>query len=133
MIDSENGTTCMWVRQVIESTTICEKQFHACNNSDVETKTKTVLEQASMCQKVRKHSLKSSRQNSYETKHKKHKKCNTRHGKRAYPKTTELNVLTSPRCDVECQHFKVDVRNELCTIQLMSFDNIEVVMCMPQI
>jgi len=90
-------------------------------------KTEIVLVQDSMYQNNSKHSLKSRRQCSYEAKHKKRQKCNTRHGKWPYPKTTELNVPTTPRCDVGCQIYKVDVRNELYSVQLMSFDKIEVV------
>lgn len=43
MNDSENGTTCMWVKQVAESTTIHGKQFHACDNGEMPTKTETML------------------------------------------------------------------------------------------
>ena len=133
MIDSENGTTCIWVRQVAESVTICEKQFHACDISVMLTKIETVLVQASMYQSDSKCSLKSSRQCSYEAKHKKRQKCNTRHGKQAYPKSLELNVPTTPRCDVVCQSCKVYVRNELCNVRFMSFVKIEVVTHMAQI
>jgi len=96
-------------------------------------KIEMVLAQASMYQNDNKRSLKSSRQCSYEAKHKNRQKCNTRYRKWAYPKTTELNVTTTPICDVGCQSYKVDVRNEHCSIGLMSFDQIEVVTCMLQI
>ena len=96
-------------------------------------KTKTVLVQASMYKKDNNHSLKSSRQHSYEEKHKKFQKCNARHGKQDYPKTTELNVPIAPRSDVGCQNCKVDVRNEICSVRLMIFDKIKVVTCMPKI
>jgi len=71
-----------------------------------------------MYQNDSEHSLKSSKQHSYESKHKKCPKCNTRHRKQAYPKTTELNVPRNPRCNVGCQSYKVDVRNELYSIQV---------------
>lgn len=80
-----------------------------------------------------KNSLKLSRYPSHEEKHKKLQKHNTIHEKWAYPETTELNVSTTPRCNVECQRCKVDVRNELYSIQFMSFDKIKVVTHMPQI
>jgi len=97
------------------------------------TKTKMVLEKASLYQNDRKYSLTSRKKHSYEVKHKKRQKCNTRHGKRAYPKTVELNVLTAPRCNVGCQRCKVNVMNELYNVRFMSFDKIEDAMCMPQI
>ena len=77
-------------------------------------KTETVLIQAIMYQNDNKRSQKSRRQHSYKEKHKKRQKCNTRHGKWAYPITNESNVPKSPRCDVGCQSYKVDVRNERC-------------------
>lgn len=123
----------MWVRRVTESATVREKQFHACDNSEMLTKTKTVLVKAIMYQNNSKNSLKSSRHHSYEVKQKKHQKCNTRHGRQAYPKTIKRNVLTNPRCDVGCQSFKVDVRNEIYNVEFMSFDKIEEVTCTPQI
>ena len=52
---------------------------------------------------------------------------NARHEKRACPETTELNVPMNPRCNVGCQSYKVDVRNEFYNVQFMSFDQIEVV------
>ena len=61
----------MWVRRVVESTTIREKQFHACDMSEMLMKTKTMLEQASMYQNEKNFSLKSSGQHSYQEKHKK--------------------------------------------------------------
>ena len=133
MKDPENGKTCMWVKQVADLAAIHAKQFHACDNSEIGKKTETVLVQASMHVNESKHSRKSRKQYSQMRKHKKREKCSTRHGKRAYQKITELNVLTSPRCDVGCQSYKVDARNELCSIRLMSFDNIEVLTHMPQI
>jgi len=133
MIDLENGKTCMWVRRVTESVTVHEKQFHACDSSEMLTKTEMVLVQVSMYQNDSMHSLKSSRKHSYEVKQKKRQKCNTRHGRWAYPKTTKLNVLMNPTYYVGRQSYKVDVRNELCSVWLMSFDKIEDVTCMPQI
>ena len=93
-------------------------------------KIETELGQAIIYVNDNKRSMKSSKQYSYKRKHKKRQKCSTRHGKRAYPKIAELNVLTALRCDVGCQSYKVDVRNEVCNVRLMIFDNIEVVMCM---
>lgn len=92
----------MWVRRVTESVTVHEKQFHACDNSEILTKTEMVLVQSIMYQNDSKHLLKSIRKHSYEAKHKKDQKCNTRHGRQAYPKTTELNFSTTPRCNVGC-------------------------------
>lgn len=109
------------------------KQFHACDSSDIATKTETELGQASIHVNNSKRSKKLSKQYSYKWKHKKRQKCNTRHGKWAYPKTAELKVATTPRRDVGYQSCKVDVRNELCNVWLMSFDNIEVVTRMSQI
>ena len=94
-------------------------------------KTDTVLVQAIMHVNDRKHSKKSSKEYTYKRKIKRQQKCSIRHGKQAYAKTTELNVPTAPRCDVGCQSCKVDVRNELCSIRLMSFGNIDVVTHMP--
>lgn len=129
--DSENGKKCMCVKWVAATMIIQAKQCHACDNSEMQTKTEVMLGQASMNQNNRKHSLKSSRQHSYKAKHKKCQKWNARYEKRAYPKTNELNVPTNPRCNVGCQSCKIDVRNELCIIQLMSFDKIEVATRMP--
>ncbi len=61
----------MWVRRVTESTIVCEKQFHACDSSEMLTKNETMLIQAGMYQNDSKRSMKSSRQHSYEAKHKK--------------------------------------------------------------
>lgn len=133
MKDSSNKSTCMWVRQFIGWENICAKQFHACDNSEIATKTETKLRQANVYLNDNKHSKKSRKQYSHKWKHEKWHKCSTRHGKRAYPKTVDLNVSTAPRCDMGCQRCKVDVMNELCNVWLMSFDNIEVVTCMPQI
>jgi len=110
-----------------------QKQCHACNNNEMWTKTEAVLLKANIHKNERKHSLKSSKQHSHEAKHKKQQKRSTRHEKRAYHETTELNVLTSLRCNVGCQSYKVNVRNEICIIWLMSFYKIEVVTYMPQI
>ena len=97
------------------------------------TETEIMLVQASMYQNDNKHSLKSGKQHSYEAKRKKRHKCNTRHEKRTYPKTTELNVPTTPRCNVGCQSYKVDVSNELYSVWLRIFDKIEFAIRMPQI
>ena len=121
----------MWVRRVIESTTIHEKQFHACDNNEIAMKIEMVLVQDSMYQNNNKRSLKLRRQRSYKAKHKKCQKCNTRHENQAYPKTVQLNVPTTSRCSAGCHRCKVDVRNELYNIHLMRFDQIEVVTCMP--
>ena len=93
----------------------------------------TMLVQASKYQNDSNRSLESSRQHSYKEKHKKCQKCNTRHGKQDYPKTIELNVPRNPRCDVGCESYKVDFRNELCSVQFMSFNKLEYVTCMHQI
>lgn len=61
-----------------------------------------MLVKASMYKNNKKRSLKSRRQHSYEAKQKKCQKCNTLHGMGAYPKTTELNVTTAPKCGVGC-------------------------------
>ena len=111
MKDSENGTTCTWVRRVAESTNVRAKKFHACDNDEIAMKLEIVLGQASIHVNDRKRSKKSSKHYLHKRKHKKWHKCNTRHGKRAYPKIVELNVPTTPRCDVRCQSCKVDVRN----------------------
>jgi len=86
MTDSENGTTCMWVRRVAELAIFHEKQFHACNNTEIETKTETVLGQANIHVNNNKRSLKSSKQYSHKWKHKKQQNCNRRHEKRVYTK-----------------------------------------------
>lgn len=70
MIDLGNGTTYMSVRQVAESVAIREKQFQACDSSEMSTKIETVLEQASIHVNYNKHSKKSSKQYSYKQKHK---------------------------------------------------------------
>ena len=95
-------------------------------------KAKIMLAQASMYQNNNKRSLKSSKQHSYEVKHKKYQKCNPRHGKQTYPNTAEMNVPTTPRCNMGCQSRKVNVRNELCSVCFMTFDKVEDVMHMPQ-
>jgi len=38
----------MWVRRVAESTTFHEKEFHACDNTEMLTKTVTVLGRANI-------------------------------------------------------------------------------------
>lgn len=106
----------MWVRRVAESIIVREKQFHACDNKEIATKAKIVLVQANMYQNDSKFSLKLSIQCSYEAKHKKGQKCNTRHERRAYYKTAELSEPTTPRCDVGWQRCKVDVRYELYSV-----------------
>lgn len=126
----------MWVKSDAATTAVRAKQCHACDSSEMLTKTEMVLIQASMHQRDKKRSLKSSIQHSYEVKHKMCQKHSVRHEKWAYPKRVELNVLTTPICndvmwDVKVR--KVDVMNELCSVQLMSFDKIEVVTHMPQI
>ena len=85
----------MWVRRVIETTTVREKRFHACDNSEMLTKNEMVVRQANIHVNDSKRSNKSSKQYSYKQKPKKRQKCNTRHGKQAYPKTVELNVPTT--------------------------------------
>ena len=71
MIDSENGTTCMWARRAAGSLIVREQQFHACDNSEIATKTETVLGQASILVNDNKHSMKSNKQYSHKRKHKK--------------------------------------------------------------
>jgi len=51
----------MWVRWVAELVIVCEKQFHACDNSEMLMKIEAMLVQARMYQKDKNHSLKSSR------------------------------------------------------------------------
>jgi len=123
----------MWVRQCAGWANIRAKQFHACDNSEIATIIETELGQARILVNDNRRSKKSSKQHPHKRIHKKRQKRSTRHGKQAYPKTTELNVPTAPRCDVGCQNYKVDVMNELYSVWLMSFDNIKVVTCMPQI
>jgi len=48
MKDLENGTTCMWVKQVVKLVTVRAKQFHAYDNNEMPMKIETVLVQASM-------------------------------------------------------------------------------------
>lgn len=88
--------TLFWVRRVTESATVHEKQFHAWDRSELLMKTETVWVQDSMYQNDNKRSLKSSRQHSYEAKHKRHQKFNTSHGRQGYPKIAEVNVPMSP-------------------------------------
>lgn len=49
----------IWVRQGVESVNIREKQYHACDNSEIEMKTKTMLGQTNIHEKYQKFSLKS--------------------------------------------------------------------------
>jgi len=51
----------MWVRRVAESVTIREKQFHACDSSEMLMKTETVLGKASIHVNDNKHSKESSK------------------------------------------------------------------------
>ena len=83
---SANRSTCMWVRQFIGWVNVRAKQFHACDNSEIATKTETELEEASIHVNNSKCSKKSSKQYSYKWKRKKRHKWNTRHGNQAYPK-----------------------------------------------
>ena len=106
----------MWVREFIGWANIRAKQFHACDSSEIATKTETELEQASIHVNDSKHSKKSRKQYSYKRKAKKRQKCNINQGNQAYPKATDMNVPTAPRCDVGCQSCKVDVRNELYNV-----------------
>jgi len=119
--------------QVIESATICEKYFHACDNSEMLKKNKMVLVKASMHVNESNYSLKSSRHHSHKAKHKKRQKRSVSHEQWTYPKKAELDVQTTPRCIMGCQSYNVNVRNELCNVRLMSFDKIEDVMHIPQI
>jgi len=123
----------MWVMQFASWANIHAKQFHVCDSSEMATKYEIELGQAIIYANDIKRSKKSRKWYSHKQKHKKRQKCSTRNGNWAYPKTVELNVSTTPRCDVGCQSCKDDVRNELCSIRLMSFDNIEVVMRLPRI
>jgi len=116
MKDSQNERTCMWVGRVVESVTTRAKQFHACDSSEIVMQTERMLVQASIHVNDNKCSLKSSRQHSYKVKHKKHQKWNTRNEKWDYQKIDEMNVPTTPRCNVGCQSWKVNVRNELCNV-----------------
>ena len=75
MKDSVNKSTCMWERPFAGWANVRAKQFHACNNSEIATKTKMVLVQASMHVNERRHSNKSSKQHSHKRKHKKQQKC----------------------------------------------------------
>ena len=122
----------MWVRQCAGWANVRAKQSHACDNSEIAKKNEPELGQASTYVNENQHSKKSRKQYSYKRKDKKRQKCSIRYGKRAYPKTAELNVSTAPRCDVGCQSYNVAVRNKICSVWMMSFDNIEVVTCMPQ-
>lgn len=56
MQDSENGTTCMCVKRVAESVTVCAKQCHASDSIEMIMKTEKVLVQANMNENENKHS-----------------------------------------------------------------------------
>jgi len=58
----------MWVKRVTQLATTRPIQFHACNSSGIETRTKMVLVQASMYQNEIKRLLKPSKKCSYEAK-----------------------------------------------------------------
>jgi len=60
----------MWLRRVVESVTVTYTSYHACDNIEMLTKTKTMLVQDSMYQNYSKFSLKSSKQHSYKAKQK---------------------------------------------------------------
>ena len=109
----KNGTTCMCEKRVSKSTNVHAKHYYACDNSEMLTKTETVLVQANMHANDSKHSQKSSKQHSHKPKHKKrHKRCK-RQVKRTYPKIAEMDVSKTPGCVVGCQSSKIDVKNEL--------------------
>ncbi len=91
----------MWVRSFTGWANIRAKKFHACDNSERATKIETELGQARIYVNDNRCSKKSSKQYLYKQIRRKREKCSTRHGKRAYPQTTDLNVPTAPRCDVE--------------------------------
>lgn len=55
----------MWVKRVTESKIVRAKQFHACDNSEIETKIEIVLGQANMHVNDNKHSKKSRKQHSH--------------------------------------------------------------------
>ena len=67
---SANRSTCMWVSQFVSWANVHAKQFHACGNSEIETKTKVDLGLASVYVNDRKHSNKSSKKYSHKRKHK---------------------------------------------------------------
>jgi len=61
MKDSTNKSTCMWARQFVGWANVRAKQFHACDNSEMETKIETDLGQASICVNDSKPSKKSNK------------------------------------------------------------------------
>ena len=75
MNDSVNILAFMCVKRVAKSTTIREKQFHACDNSEIAMKTEMVLVHDSMHVNDNKHSKKSSKQHSHKQNHEKQLKC----------------------------------------------------------
>lgn len=92
-----------------------------------------ILVQANMHANKSRNSWKSSRQYSHKPKHKKRQKCSARHVNQAYPETTELNMPMTLTCDVGCQKCKIDARNEICIVQFLNFDKINIMTRMPQI
>jgi len=75
MKDLVNKSRFMWVKQVAESTIVHEKQFNACDSSDIATQTNMVLEQANIHVNNSKHSKK--------TRNNTHTNENTKSGKNA--------------------------------------------------
>jgi len=61
----------MWVRQFVDWAKVHAKKFHACENSEIATKTERELGQASIHVNNSKHSKKSSKQYFLKKKHKK--------------------------------------------------------------
>lgn len=100
----------MWVKWVSESTTIRAKQFHACDSSEIVTKTETVQVQASMHVNDSKCLKKSSKQHSHKRKHKKRQKCCKRQVETTYPWIAKLDVSKSPGCVVGCKRSNIDVK-----------------------
>jgi len=92
-----------------------------------------MLLQDNIYKKGRNYSLKSRRQHSQKAKQKNGQKRRARHENGAYPEIVELNVPMNPRCNVECHSYKIDVRDDIYNVHLMSFDKIEVVTCMLEI
>ena len=45
---SKNRSTCMWVRQFVGWVNVRAKQFHACDNSEIETKNESELGKVSI-------------------------------------------------------------------------------------
>jgi len=88
---------------------VCEASCHISDCScetvscfEMQVKTEIVLLKANIHQNDIQRSLKSSRQQSHKEKQKKRQKGSTRHEREAYPKIVELNVPTTPRCNVRC-------------------------------